>query len=234
MNIFYAPTAVINQYCALDETESRHIVTVLRKKTGDELHLFDGKGNLFSARIDAIGKKEVNLHVTALLKSEPCASPALHIAIAAPKNMERLEWFCEKATEIGVNEITPLLCEHSERKEVRNDRLEKILLSASKQSLKLNLPVLHPMVKFYHFVAEQKNRHQKLIAYCDEKAIHIQNVLTKNTDALVVIGPEGDFSKEEIQMATQNGFRTVSLGKSRLRLETAGIFAAAVFNLVNE
>lgn len=233
MNIFYCPLAVLQQHAELDETESRHLA-VLRKKAGDEVKVFDGKGTLFNARIDAVGKKTATLFLLSVLKTEEPVKPALHIAIAPSKNVERFEWFCEKATEIGITEITPLLCEHSERKELRADRIEKVLLSAAKQSLKLHLPVLNKMTEFSHFIYQQNYKGEKLIAYCDEKAVHLKDALSKYTNAVILIGPEGDFAETEIKQALQAGFKTVSLGKSRLRLETAGIFAAAVFNLTNE
>ncbi|MCX6200392.1 MAG: RsmE family RNA methyltransferase [Bacteroidetes bacterium] len=234
MNIFYCPLANLDEYSALDETESRHIANVLRKREGEELFVFDGRGNLFDARIQSISKNEVMVHVVRLRQKDESNKPKLHIAIAPPKNIERFEWFVEKATEIGVNEITPLLCKHSERKELRADRIEKILLGACKQSLKLTLPVLNPVLKVEEFLARQKNTAQKYIAYCDEKAVHLKNAYQGNFDAVIMIGPEGDFNKEEVLLAAKHEFETVSLGKSRLRLETAGIFAASVFNLANE
>lgn len=218
----------------LDETESRHIANVMRKRDGEELFVFDGKGNLFDARIQSIGKKEVTVHVVRLMQTQDSTLPRLHIAIAPPKNIERFEWFVEKVTEIGVAEITPLHCKHSERKELRMDRMEKILLGACKQSLKLSLPTMNPMMKLEEFVAKQQEKAQKYIAYCDEKAIHLKNAYRGNFDAVIMIGPEGDFTKEEVLLAEKNEYETVSLGKSRLRLETAGIFAASVFNLANE
>lgn len=234
MNIFYCPAAVVNEYCELDESESRHIATVLRKREGVELQVFNGKGNLFDAHIQTIGKREVTVHILRLVQTEESSLPKLHIAIAAPKNIERLEWFAEKVTEIGVSEITPLICKHSERKDLRADRIEKILLGASKQSIKLNIPKLNPMVKFEEFVSIQQKETQKFIAYCDEKALHLKDAYTGGHDAVIMIGPEGDFTKQEVLLAEQHGFKTVSLGKSRLRLETAGIFAASIFNLANE
>lgn len=234
MNIFYCPSAILNEYCSLDETESRHIANVMRKRDGEELFVFDGKGNLFDARIQSIGKKEVTVHVVRLMQTEDADKPKLHIAIAPPKNIERFEWFAEKVTEIGISEITPLLCKHSERKELRADRIEKILLGACKQSLKLSIPKLNPIIKFEDFIAQEQSKAQKYIAYCDEKAIHLKNAYRGNFDALIMIGPEGDFTKEEVLLAEKNEYETVSLGKSRLRLETAGIFAASVFNLANE
>ncbi|MES2621722.1 MAG: RsmE family RNA methyltransferase [Bacteroidota bacterium] len=234
MNIFYCPDAVLNEYCALDETESRHIATVLRKRESEELYVFDGKGNLFDARIESISKKEVAIHVVSLVRMEENNKPKLHIAIAPPKNIERLEWFAEKVTEIGVTEITPILCKHSERKELRLDRIEKILLGACKQSVKLTIPKLKPMMRFDEFIFSSIHNTRKYIAYCDEKAIHLKDAYHGGFDALVMIGPEGDFTKEEVAFAEKHEFETVSLGKSRLRLETAGIYAAAIINLANE
>ena len=234
MNIFYCAEAVLNEHCVLDETESRHVATVLRKKAGEELYVFDGKGKLFEARIDAIGKKEVAVHLVKLLEVEQNDKPKLNIAIAPPKNIERLEWFAEKVTEIGISEITPLLCKHSERKDLRLDRIEKVLLSACKQSLKLTIPKLNPIMRFEEVVGSINNVNRKFIAYCDEKAIHLKDAYHGGFDAVILIGPEGDFTKEEVLLAGKNEFETVSLGKSRLRLETAGIYAATVFNLANE
>jgi len=234
MNIFYCPNAELNEYVQLDETESRHVATVLRKREGEELLVFDGKGNLFNSRITSIGKKDLTAHIVRLMQKEESSAPKLHIAIAPPKNLERFEWFLEKVTEIGVDEITPLLCTHSERKELRTDRLEKVLLGACKQSLKLTIPKLNPVIKFNEFVAGLNSGYRKYIAYCEEQSLHLKDAYHGGFDALVLVGPEGDFTKEEVSLAKKNEFETVSLGKSRLRLETAGIFAATVFNLANE
>ncbi len=234
MNIFYCPDAVLNEYCLLDETESRHIATVLRKREGEELFVFDGKGNLFDTRIQTLGKKEITVHVVRLMQVDDTNLPKLHMAVAPSKNIERFEWFVEKATEIGVTEITPIRCKHSERKELRLDRIEKILLGACKQSLKLTVPKLNPMIKLEEFVASPDSNARKYIAYCDEKAIHLKTAYTGGSDAIIMIGPEGDFTKEEVLLAEKNDFETVSLGKSRLRLETAGVFAASIFNLANQ
>lgn len=233
MNIFYCPSAVINEECALDENESGHIIRVLRKKVEEELYVFDGKGNLFDARIVSAGKKFVHVHIVRLVQKEEKDKPALHIAIAPPKNIERLEWFAEKATEIGITEITPLLCQHSERRELRRDRIERVLLSACKQSLKLTIPRLNKMMQFSEFVASLPTDTRKYIAYCEEGAIYLKDAYHGGFDAVVMIGPEGDFTKEEVLLAGRNGFETVSLGKSRLRLETAGVYVAALFDIVN-
>jgi 16S rRNA (uracil1498-N3)-methyltransferase len=233
MNIFYCPVAQLNETCILDEAESAHLTKVLRKRENDELFVFDGKGKLFEARIENVGKKETTVHVFRLVEVEE-SGPRLHVAIAPSKNTERLEWFAEKATEIGIAEITPVICTHSERKELRPDRIEKILLGASKQSVKLTIPRLNPFIKFEAFIKSVKTSDRKFIAYCDEKSIHLKDAYHGGFDAVILIGPEGDFTKDEVMLAEQNEFETVSLGKSRLRLETAGIYAATVFNLANE
>ena len=234
MNIFYCPNAELNESCLLDENESSHLIKVLRKRENDELLVFDGRGKLYDARIENIGKKETTVHIVRLVEVEEQTKPRLHIAIAPSKNTERLEWFAEKATEIGIAEITPLICKHSERKELRPDRIEKILLGASKQSIKLTIPRLNPVIKFEAFIKSVKATDRKFMAYCDEKSVHLKDVYHGGFDAVILIGPEGDFSREEVILAEQNEFETVSLGKSRLRLETAGIYATTVFNLANE
>lgn len=234
MNIFYAPDAVLNEHVILDEQESFHITRVLRKKVSEEVFVFDGKGNLFDGRISAIGKKEVTVHLVRWMETTDSERPKLHIAIAPSKNIDRFEWFLEKATEIGVDEITPLLCKHSERKELRTDRLEKVLVAACKQSLKYRLPKLNDMLPFEAFVQSINGTSRKYIAYCDEKTLHIKDAYHGGFDAVILIGPEGDFTRDEVLLAGNNEFEAVSFGKSRLRLETAGVYAATAFNLIND
>jgi len=234
MNVFYCPEAVLNEDCTLDEVESGHITRVLRKREGEELYIFDGKGGLFDARIVSIGKRTVNIHIARLVKLEDDNGPRLHMAIALPKNIERFEWFVEKATEIGIAEITPLICQHSERRELRLDRIEKILVSACKQSLHLRLPRVNEPVKLDEFVVGIDRDVRKYIAYCEDGAIYFKDAYHGGFDAVVMIGPEGDFSKEEVLLAVANEFEIVSLGQSRLRLETAGLYSVTAFNLVNE
>jgi 16S rRNA (uracil1498-N3)-methyltransferase len=158
----------------------------------------------------------------------------VHIAIAPTKNIERMEWFLEKATEIGVTRVTPLLCRYSERKEIKHDRLEKVMVSAMKQSLKAYLPKLDELTKFNELI-NQPFSGQKFIAHCDDQHRDLlRNLVEPNRDYLILIGPEGDFSSEEIEMAMQAGFLPVSLGNSRLRTETAGVVACHTFNLLNQ
>jgi 16S rRNA (uracil1498-N3)-methyltransferase len=158
----------------------------------------------------------------------------VHVAIAPTKNMERIEWFLEKATEIGIDHINPLLCCFSERKEIKGERLEKVMVSAMKQSLKAYLPQLDPLTRFSDFIS-QPFEGQKFIAHCDEQHRDVlKQLILPNQQYLILIGPEGDFSPEEISLAIQAGFHPVSLGDSRLRTETAGLVACHTFNLMND
>lgn len=235
MNLFYCPEATANTPALLNEEESRHLV-VLRKVVGDSVNLFDGKGNLFTAVIAEMRKRETVLTHLVLEKSilnNPSAK--LQIAIAPPKNMDRMEWFAEKATEIGVYSISPIICQRSERRELKTERLFKIVLSAAKQSLKLIIPRVEEAVPFKKIVTQKfPSSTKKFIAYCEEKPIHLKDAFKKGEDICVLVGPEGDFTPEEITLAKANGFEVVSLGESRLRLETASILVSAIFNLVNE
>ncbi len=232
MNLFYAPGAASHQHYSLPDSELHHL-HVLRMSVGDEVNVFDGLGNLFSARIDAVDKKQALLFINELEQVADDHKPKLHIAIAPPKNMERFEWFAEKVCEIGVDSITPVICKHSERKELRVDRIEKVLLAACKQSLKYKLPVLNSLAKFSDFI-DNTNHSLKFIAWCGTEETHFKNVCLPGKDVLILIGPEGDFDNAEVNLAVQNGYTPVSLGSSRLRLETAGIFVSCIFNLNNQ
>ena len=233
MHIFYTPDISGKTY-TLDETESKHCVRVLRLEKGDEITLVDGKGGWFSAEIADPNPKRCVVNV---IKSELNFGKReyqIHIAIAPTKNMDRIEWFLEKATEIGIDRVTPLLCRFSERKEVKLDRLEKVMISAMKQSLKAYLPQLDELTKFSDFI-HQPFDGQKFIAHCEEQHRELlKNVLKPGENYLILIGPEGDFSPEEIELAINAGFLPVSLGNSRLRTETAGVVACHTFNLLNE
>ncbi len=233
MHIFYTPDLSGKTY-TLDETESKHCVRVLRLEKGDEITLVDGRGGFFTAEIVDPNPKRCAVNV---IKSElnfGCRSFEVHLAIAPTKNIERIEWFLEKTTEIGVTRVTPLLCRYSERKEIKNERLEKVMVSAMKQSLKAYLPKLDELTKFKDLV-NQPFEGQKFIAHCEEQHRDLlKNLVVPNQNYLILIGPEGDFSTEEIEMALKAGFRPVSLGESRLRTETAGVVACHTFNLLNE
>jgi 16S rRNA (uracil1498-N3)-methyltransferase len=232
MNIFYCPTALPGSPTTMDEVESKHITGVLRKAQGEEIAVFDGMGNLYSATIVGVGKKALDIHVNELRATSPQGHAQLHVAIAPPKNIERFEWFVEKATEIGISTITPIICKHSERRELRNDRIEKVILSACKQSMKYRLPQLDEIIKFETFINKTESA-QKFIGYCDEKNLLLQSEYKPAGDMLILIGPEGDFTAEEVALAQQAGYKPISLGQSRLRLETAGVVATTIFNVIN-
>jgi len=233
MHIFYTPEITGKTY-TLDETESKHCVRVLRLEKGHEITLVDGRGGFFTAEIADPNPKRCLVNV---IKSElnfGLRNFQVQVAIAPTKNMERIEWFLEKATEIGINRVTPLLCRHSERKEIKHERLEKVLVSAMKQSLKAFLPQLDELTKFSDLIC-QPFEGQKFIAHCEEQQRELlKNAVKSGGNYLILIGPEGDFSPEEIELAINAGFLPVSLGHSRLRTETAGVVACHTFNLLNE
>lgn len=232
MNIFYTPDISGESY-VLPEEESKHCIRVLRHLKGDLLTLVDGKGSLYEAEIIDPHPKRCMVQVVQQKENFEPLPYGLHIAIAPTKNNDRLEWFLEKATEIGVSEITPLLCEHSERKQIKPERMNKVIVSAMKQSLKAYLPKLNNLTKFEDFI-EQVSDDQKFIAHCEDgEKPHLFNETFAGKTVTVLIGPEGDFSETEIRGAIEHGFRAISLGESRLRTETAGVVAAEIVNLRN-
>ena len=228
MHVFYTPD--IQTSLELPEEEAQHCTRVLRLGIGDEITLTDGKGNFYRAEITVATNKRCLVKLIETIPQEPLWPGHLHIAMAPTKNMDRNEWFAEKATEIGFDELTFLNCRFSERKAIKTERIEKILVSAIKQSLKARLPKLNEMVDFDKFIT-QDFPEQKFIAHCyeSEKPL-LKDVLEPGKDALVLIGPEGDFSEEEVKRAIERGFRPISLGKSRLRTETAALLATMIIN----
>ena len=231
MYIFCAPD--INANNLLPEEESAHCIRVLRKKAGDEIRITDGQGFFYDAHITVAHPKHCEI---AIDRQEGWVKPwggDLHLAIAPTKNMERMEWLFEKITELGIDTITPLLCRYSERKELKTARLEKIMVSAMKQSQKALLPRLNLPTLFSIFI-EQPFDGEKLIAHCYEgRKKTLKQAYTPKQDAVILIGPEGDFSEEEIALAVNKGFTSVTLGDSCLRTETAALFACSAFHLVN-
>ncbi len=211
----------------LDEDTSRHIVQVLRMKEGEKLNLTDGKGNLIEAEISDAHKKHCTIRV---INSQFTIynSRKITIAISLLKNTSRFEWFLEKATEIGINEIIPLICERTEKQKFRQDRMKQICISAMLQSQQCWLPELSEPKQFNHLTIQQFNHPQKFIAHCDEGNKQQLNNQTIQQSTIILIGPEGDFSQKEISEALENGFVPVSLGETRLRTETAGIVAAVL------
>ena len=233
MNLFYTPD-IQDQFYQLDEVESKHCIRVLRLKEEDTIHLIDGKGSLFKAKIIDAHPKRCTVQCIETKTEFGKLNYNLHIALAPTKNIDRMEWFLEKCTEIGIHEFTPLLSKHSERKVVKHDRLFKVITSAVKQSLKAYHPKLNELTKFSDLVATPFDG-GKYIAHCNEgEKIHLKNLYQAKQNALVLIGPEGDFSIEEVNLAKENGFQEISLGESRLRTETAGIVACAIVSLENQ
>ncbi len=233
MHLFYVPN-ITSPDITLNETESKHAVTVMRLKKGDLVQVVDGSGGLYTAGITEPHSRRCRLTVLKTHQEYEKRNFRLHIAIAPTKNIDRMEWFLEKATEIGIDEITPVLCEHSERKIINPERLEKILVSAMKQSFKAYLPRLNKLTSYMEFISRGETS-QKFIAHCNEaEKAHLKNLVKKESPVLVLIGPEGDFSPAEVKEAKRLGFIEVSLGNSRLRTETAGVVACHIVNLVNE
>jgi len=214
----------------ISSEESKHITRVLRKKEGDTLNFTDGKGNLLIAEIISSDLRKTRVKVIEKIDKEKGHNYYLHIAIAPTKNMDRFEWFLEKATEIGIDEITPIICDRSERKVVRTERCNRILLSAMKQSLKFHKPKLNESISFTDFIKKDLEG-SKYIAHCEKSdKIELKDKETEKK-TLILIGPEGDFSPTEIEKATNNNYRAISLGNSRLRTETAGLFAVTNINI---
>jgi 16S rRNA (uracil1498-N3)-methyltransferase len=235
MQLFYNPEISPNtKEFTFDKTESRHIVRALRKKEGDIIFITNGLGQLFTSEVVISNDKKCLVKITNTVDKEKPWNYYLHIAIAPTKLNDRFEWFLEKATEIGVDEITPIICEHSERKVVKIERMEKIIHSAAKQSLKFYFPKLNEPVNFNKFI-NSNFKGQLFIAHCEEtEKKSLKSILKPIQKTTILIGPEGDFSPKEIQQSLEHNFIPVSLGESRLRTETAGVVAVHSVAFVNE
>src|SRR6478609_9323257 len=234
MQLFYNPT--INETTetfSFDKEESKHIIKVLRKKDGDILHVTNGLGLLFKTEITLASDNKCTVQIIAVEKTET-PKFRLHLAVAPTKMNERYEWFLEKATEIGIQEITPIICDHSERKVIKTDRFDKIILSAMKQSNQFFLPKLNEPMSFKEFVKSDISG-QKCIAHCEETdKKSLKKELKTGENITILIGPEGDFSEKEIQFALENQFVPVTLGNTRLRTETAAVVACHSTVFINE
>lgn len=235
MQLFYNPDIEENQdEIEFPRDESKHIVKVLRKNVGDALEVTNGRGSLFKVKITEANPNRCKAAVIASEKEKP-TSWHLQLAVAPTKMNDRYEWFLEKATEIGMHEVTPVICDHSERKHVKLNRFERVLQSAMKQSLHFTLPTLNEVVNLKEFLKKDISG-QKFIAHCEEKKerFQLKEKLQPSGEITILIGPEGDFSSEEIQLALQLGWQPVSLGNSRLRTETAAIVACHTVALANQ
>lgn len=235
MELFYSKNIATGE-TFLDSEESNHCVRVLRHRSGDEIHVIDGVSNLYRCRITDDSPKCVSFEIIESIEGWGSHPYHLHLAVAPPKNIDRFEWFAEKATEIGLDEITPLFGEYSERKVFKGERIGRILVSAAKQSHKSAVPLLHEAAKVKDFLVAQPVDALRLICYCDEteslgvSKIDIKQALKDSEpdrDIIIMIGPEGDFSRTEIRCAIEGGWQPVSLGDSRLRIETAALVATA-------
>ncbi|MDP1802255.1 MAG: 16S rRNA (uracil(1498)-N(3))-methyltransferase [Bacteroidota bacterium] len=223
MNIFIA--TVIDKTGTLTSEESWHCAKVLRKKAGDPIQLIDGVGNFYQAVLELVSDKKCNAKILSGPVLQQKRNYYLHLAIAPTKQIDRIEWMIEKAVEIGVDEISFINCHNSERIVIKTERINKIVESAVKQSLQAYLPKVNELVSFKNLIASS-NADQKLIAHCfDSEKENIKQIDFKNKSTLVLIGPEGDFSKEEVDLALKNRFKAVSFGTNRLRTETAGLYA---------
>jgi 16S rRNA (uracil1498-N3)-methyltransferase len=230
MSFFYYPE-ILGSEINLTVEESRHCIRVLRLKKNEFLYLVDGKGTLCRAILQDPDVKKTRVKI---VETFPCYRQRLHylhIAIAPTKNADRFEWFLEKATEIGIDEITPVICDRSERKIINTERAERILVSAMKQSQRAYLPRLNP-VRLYDEILAGTSAKSKIIAHCNTENLPlISTGLVKESPALILIGPEGDFTRQEVEKAVGNGFTEASLGPFVYRSETAGIMACHEFNL---
>jgi 16S rRNA (uracil1498-N3)-methyltransferase len=232
MQLFYAPDALINPYLSIDE--SNHCVRALRHQEGDLIHIIDGKGNFIEARIMHADPKSCQFEIVNKKKSPEQRKYKVHIAIAPTKNNSRFEWFAEKATEIGIDMITPIICTRSERRKINYDRLHKVLVTAMKQSLKAFLPVLNQPTELNRFLLTDFTSSKKLLAIQSEESVPLYQTVDKNKNVVILVGPEGNFSPQEINLAVQNEWIPISLGRHRLRTETAGIVACQNIHFFNE
>ena len=236
MHIFYQP--LLPAANELPEEEAKHCLKVLRHQAGDVLHITDGLGNLYAAVLTNQNNKKATFQIQEHIQKAASKNYSIHIAIAPTKNSDRLEWFLEKCIEFGIDQISLLQCRNSERSRTNLERLEKKAVSAMKQSLNLQMPKINDLINFRDFVSQrksQKTEDQNFIAYVDFNIPqHLKDAAQPEKSVCVLIGPEGDFDPDEIEEAKKAGFMPVSLGKSRLRTETAGIAACHILNLINE
>jgi len=231
-NIFFQPE-ITNGILYLNPDESRHCLKVLRKKSGDSITLTDGAGYFYEAFITETSNNQCRFSIQKKWR-EPKRNYHIHLAISPTKNPDRIEWMVEKCVEIGIDQITFLACKNTERNTIKRERILKVALSAMKQSVRATLPVLSPLISFQEFVTGNFEEATKFVAYVDlENPAHLKSSAKASQHYMILVGPEGDFTKEELSLALHHGFKKVSLGNHRLRTETAGLVACQILNLVN-
>ncbi len=235
MHLFFCSHIISNE-AQLSPDESTHCIKVLRLGKGDKVRLIDGMGGMYDAIIISPDAKHCRLAITGTIAINKSRDFSLHIAIAPTKNIERFEWFIEKAVEIGIDTITPILCQRSERRVLKTDRLHKLVISTLKQAMVLTLPVLNELTEFNHFINNLSGpAYNRFIAHCDQtEKKRLRDAMILRSQVTLLIGPEGDFTPGEIDLAIAHDFMPVSLGNNRLRTETAGIVACSLVNLMNE
>ena len=234
MQIFYAPDITGDTY-TLDEKESKHLIRVLRMTKGESVKLIDGNGNLYEGIISNPDQNKCSIDITGKIKDFEKRNYRLHIAISPLKNPERFEWFIEKSVEIGIDEITPLLCRNTEKPGIKRERLNNLIISAMKQSLKATKTILNEPASFKDFINKDLMG-IRMIAHCDKsnERKNVSEVYSKNDNSIILIGPEGDFTRDEVDSAVNRGFLPVHLGPSRLRTETAGVAACHSIYFINQ
>jgi len=238
MNLFYIPDLIVasdidNWIIDLPKEEAKHAIKVLRLSVDDQVWLTNGKGVMVYAHIIALNKKQCIVKADKLVQDYGKRNYRIHIAVAPTKNIKRFEWFLEKATEIGIDEITPIISFHSERREIKAERENKVITAAMKQSLKAYHPVLNEAVSFKKFIERQTDEELFIAHLIDDKQLLLRDAVKAKKSILVLIGPEGDFSDEEIRLALSKNYRAVSLGNTRLRTETAALAACFTINMIN-
>lgn len=233
MQLFY--NSDLNEFSTLvsfEAEESRHIAKVLRKTIGDTLHITNGNGYLFEAKITMVDHRKCGAEIFSFIKI-PKKEYQLHLAVAPTKNNDRYEWFLEKAIEIGIDEITPIICERSERKIIKKERMLKVIQAAMKQSLQTYHPIVNEAMSFKEFL-KKNYEGQRFIGHCEEdEKNELNQLLVPKKDVIMLIGPEGDFTTSEITMAIENKFAPVALGANRLRTETAALVACTMVMAAN-
>lgn len=234
MQLFYYPLYKNDKTITLDKEESAHIAKVLRYKEGQTIYITDGKGLIMQAKILQTDAKHCIVEIIDKQEKYQKRDYYIHLAIAPTKNINRMEWLIEKAVEIGIDEITPLITEHSERKFINSERLEKIIISAMKQSIKSVKPKLNPITKFYEFIVKAKEEKKYLCCCSDNEKILIKKDYKPKQSTLIMIGPEGDFSQKEIDLSKKYNFTLITLGSMRLRTETAALYAIANIHFLNQ